>query len=152
MKLPINGLIHIFNKNFYMLETRMEQLSYILQHDIVNYKKYIKFSKKGYKRNVVYRNHLFEISVLCWQPGQQSTKHTHPTNGCLMKVLEGSLVEERYILDKVQKNVYKENRERHNGDVTFIRGGQEHSIKNNSKTKNLVTLHIYSPPNYYSKL
>ena len=146
MKLPINGLIHIFNKNFYMLETRMEQLSYILQHDIVNYKKYIKFSKKGYKRNVVYRNHLFEISVLCWQPGQQSTKHTHPKNGCLMKVLEGSLVEEIYILDKVQKNVYKEN------DVTFIRGGQEHSIKNNSKTKNLVTLHIYSPPNYYSKL
>jgi hypothetical protein len=63
-----------------------------------------------------------------------------------MKVLEGSLVEERYILDKVQKNVYKENH------VTFIRGGQEHSIKNNSKTKNLITLHIYSPPNYYSKL
>ena len=146
MKLPIQGLIRILNKNFYMIETRMEQLAYILKHDIINYEKYIEFSKKGYKRNVVYRNHLFEISILCWTPGQQSAKHIHPKNGCLMKVLEGSLVEERYILDNVQTQLYKEN------DVTFIKGNQEHIIKNNSNTKNLVTLHIYSPPNYYSKL
>jgi len=146
MKLPIQGLVQILNKNFYMLETRMEQLSYILKHDIINYEEYIEFSKKGYKRNVAYRNHLFEVSILCWKPEQYSSIHTHPKNGCLMKVLEGSLVEERYILDKVQTKLYKEN------DVTFIKGNQQHIIKNNSKTKNLVTLHIYSPPNYYSTL
>ena len=143
MKLHIRDLIQLFNKNSYMIEDHMYQLKYLLKHDILDYKQYVNYSNKGYTRNKVYKNNLFEIYIMCWKPGQQSIRHKHPINGCLMKVLEGSLIEERYGVHKSLLHTYKKN------DITFIKGNEEHIINNRSKTKNLITLHIYSPPNTY---
>jgi cysteine dioxygenase len=35
------------------------------------------FSDDFYTRNLVYRDDLFEVMVICWKPGQKTTIHTH---------------------------------------------------------------------------
>ena len=41
-------------------------------------------------------NELFEIIIISWNYNQKSPIHNHPENGCLMKILKGSLTEEKY--------------------------------------------------------
>ena len=141
--LSLEGLIHILNKNAYMIENQMFQLKHYLQNNITDYKEYVSFDDSHYCKNLVYRNHIFEIYIICWKPGQMSPIHKHPKHGCIMKVLEGTLREERYTSIKVTQKICKKN------DILFIKDTQEHIIENISKTDNLITLHIYSPPKFY---
>src|SRR5262245_22909428 len=38
---------------------------------------YVFFDDKFYTRNLIYRNDLFEVMTICWQPGQKTAVHTH---------------------------------------------------------------------------
>uniref|UniRef100_A0A6C0J053 Cysteine dioxygenase n=1 Tax=viral metagenome TaxID=1070528 RepID=A0A6C0J053_9ZZZZ len=106
-------------------------------------KKFVFFDKEKYKKNVVYRNSNYEIILITWLPGQQTKLHAHPKNGCIMKVLEGELNENLYIPGKIIDNIYKKE------DISYIDNTiGKHIISNNSKN-NTISLHIYSPPNYY---
>ncbi len=40
-------------------------------------KPYAFFRDDCYTRNLVYRDALFEVMVICWRPGQKTTVHTH---------------------------------------------------------------------------
>ncbi len=40
-------------------------------------KPYTFFRDDDYTRNLVYRDDLFEVMVICWRPGQKTTVHTH---------------------------------------------------------------------------
>jgi len=111
-----------------------------------DWKKYVSFSEDKYKKNLVKRNDQLEIFVICWNNNQISAIHDHPSNGCILKVLQGELEENYYnnINNKVELinvNLCKEN------SIGYQEGKNGlHSIKNNyNKT---ISLHIYSPPNY----
>tara|TARA_B110000977_G_C10940487_1_gene440694 strand:+ start:145 stop:588 length:444 start_codon:yes stop_codon:yes gene_type:complete len=143
MKVPLQQLIQILTKNAYMIEKQMFQLKYYLQNDIIEYKQYVKFNDDHYSKQLVYKNYSFEAYVICWKPGQSSNIHSHPKNGCIMKVLEGTLREERYGTISITEKICKKN------DILFIRDTDQHVIENISDTKPLITLHIYSPPGFY---
>jgi cysteine dioxygenase len=59
-------------------------------------KPYTFFSPDTYTRNLIYRDPLFELMLICWQPGQQTAIHTH--NGQLgwMAVPQGEVVIHNY--------------------------------------------------------
>ena len=52
---------------------------------------YIWWSSERYTRNLIYRDHRFEVLALCWMPGQHTPIHTH--NGQLgwVTVVQGEL-------------------------------------------------------------
>jgi len=54
-------------------------------------KPYTFFREDMYTRNLVYRDDLFEVMVICWRAGQKTTVHTH--NGQLgwMDIPQGEL-------------------------------------------------------------
>jgi predicted metal-dependent enzyme (double-stranded beta helix superfamily) len=101
---------------------------------------------KKYCRNKIYQDDTIEILLICWNHNQQSGIHDHPDNGCILTILEGSLVEEVYrkINNKLvmikSNNISK-------GNISYQIGSYGlHNIVN-SKDRS-VSLHIYSPPNY----
>ena len=49
-----------------------------------------------YTRNLLYRDGEFEIFVICWNPNEESKIHNHSNRGCLMKTLQGELLNEVY--------------------------------------------------------
>lgn len=57
---------------------------------------FVHFRDDMYTRNLIYRDDLFEIMAVCWQPGQRTVIHTH--NGQLgwMTVEKGALAVVNY--------------------------------------------------------
>ncbi len=45
---------------------------------------YIYFDDRIYTRNLIYRDDLFEIMAICWEPGQKTAVHTHNGQICWM--------------------------------------------------------------------
>ncbi len=52
---------------------------------------YIHFDEKFYTRNLIYRDDLFEVMTICWQPGQKTAVHTHNGQLCWMIPQSGNL-------------------------------------------------------------
>lgn len=100
-----------------------------------DWKNYVIFDNKNYKRNLVYKNETFEILILCWKEKQESPIHDHPKNGCIFKVLQGSIVE----VKKDTQHTLNIN------DIGYSIGKNVHQIK---ALEDSVSLHVYSPPNY----
>ncbi len=89
----------------------------------------------------------FGIAVLTWLPGQMTSIHGHPENGCVMMPLCGTLTEERFTIlaslpNKylpVQKNILIP------GQTSFINNEIGfHRVRNNGNIT-AVSLHVYSP-------
>lgn len=111
-----------------------------------DWKKYIGFCKMGYKKNLVIRNDKIEVYVICWNKNQKSGIHDHSKNGCLLKILKGSLIEKIYSNENCVLSLKKSNALETN-DISYQEGSIElHNIINNNECT--VTLHIYSPPNH----
>lgn len=52
---------------------------------------YLFFDEKFYTRNLIYRDELFEVMAICWQPGQKTAVHTHNGQLCWMMPQQGNL-------------------------------------------------------------
>lgn len=52
---------------------------------------YLFFDESFYTRNLVYRDDLFEVMTICWQPGQKTPVHTHNGQLCWMIMQSGML-------------------------------------------------------------
>jgi cysteine dioxygenase len=116
-------------------------ISCVQNYNDIDYKQYIKFTEHKYNRIKIKENDNFEIILICWMPGQETPIHDHAKNGCIMKVLEGSLHETIYHYhDKLILS------EKILLGTTFINNKiGYHKIKSNEYS---VSLHIYSPPNH----
>jgi predicted metal-dependent enzyme (double-stranded beta helix superfamily) len=101
----------------------------------------VKYSTERYNRVLLGNNELMDVFLICWASGQSSGIHDHPSNGCLMKVLSGSLIENRYD-NKLQLT---SSRILPVGSVGYMEGSQLHDV---ISSNGAVSLHIYSPPGY----
>jgi len=52
---------------------------------------YIFFAAGAYTRNLIYRDDLFEVMAICWEPGQKTAVHTHNGQICWMITQCGNL-------------------------------------------------------------
>lgn len=126
-------------------------MNILKEYQGTDWKEYIKFCKLKYQRNLVKKNDVIEMLILCWHTGQESKIHDHPENGCIVKVLQGELEEECYAKTDKEFKLTSVNKLQEN-DVSYQKGETGlHNIKNNSTKIHAITLHIYSPPNYCPK-
>lgn len=112
-------------------------------YKIIDYQDKIKFKNNTYTRNIIFSNKLFEIIIISWDKNSITNIHNHPTNGCLLTVLEGILSEKIYFNNNTCKyNILLPD------SVSYLddKIGQ-HLIYSPS---NSISLHIYSPPNFYN--
>lgn len=125
-------------KEFVNLEIFKDEL---FNSELEGFDTYVQFNADNYYSNPLYRNDKFEIRLLCWKPSQETVRHVHPENGCLMKILMGRLIEEKHINNDTVKNLYTK------GDVSYTKPNELHILKNSDKDS--VSLHIYSPSGFY---
>jgi hypothetical protein len=102
---------------------------------------YIQETGSDFYKVKIYLSKNFEIILIIWKEGYSTPLHNHPENGCIIKVLEGNLIEE--IINNKQKQI-------NNfilGNVSYMHDNKGfHKI---SSIKNSYSLHIYSPPGFY---
>ena len=109
--------------------------------EIDGWRDYIKFSDDEYMKNKIVENDVCEIFLICWRSSQCSGIHDHPKRGCIMKILEGGLVENVYDA----KVTYIGTNRLGVGEVAYKEGTNGiHKIINGEN--DTISLHIYSPP------
>jgi len=110
------------------------------------------FVDAAYARNLVCRTQSFELIVMCWRPGHESTIHDHAGSLSAITVHRGTLTSRIF--------VPSEGVAFGNGPVALdhtdkIRPGQGwtgvdrtgiHQLANTTAAEELVTVHCYSPP------
>lgn len=128
---------------------KLEDMGWILKEYCGNdWTDYERYSEISYTRNLAFRNECFEIMVICWNYGQRSCIHDHPSNGCFLKVLKGDLIEESYKMIDSRPTIIK-TINLPTGTIAYQQGKTGiHRIINPHDYQQTVTLHIYSPPNY----
>jgi cysteine dioxygenase len=52
---------------------------------------YLHFAKGRYTRNLIYRDEVFELLALCWDPRTQSPIHNHSGQLCWLSIQHGAL-------------------------------------------------------------
>ncbi|XP_041988405.1 cysteine dioxygenase type 1 [Aricia agestis] len=86
----------VFSKSHVNIQ-EVQKLMACYKSDPKDWKKYAKFDRFRYTRNLVDAgNGAFNIMILCWGPGHASAIHDHADSHCFMKLLSGSLEEVRY--------------------------------------------------------
>lgn len=113
------------------------------EYDGTDWKKYENYSNIEYTRNLAYRNDNIEIFIICWNEKQSSPVHNHPENGCIVKVLKNTLIEECFDneLNKIEHRSLIKN------DIFYQKKNDLHRIINDND-KCAASIHIYSPPYY----
>jgi len=148
----IAKLLEIFESD----EVNIEEVEELLQNYKSNpgdWRKYAKFDKYKYTRNLVHEgNGKFNLMLLCWAPGNQSSIHDHANAHCFVKVLDGGLREVRFFWpdEQLKDNglmMEKESFEAKRDSTAYMSDELGlHRVENPSHSNSAVSLHLYSPP------
>jgi predicted metal-dependent enzyme (double-stranded beta helix superfamily) len=110
----------------------------------------VAFTRDGYARNLVCRTPSFELLVLCWRPGQESTIHDHAGALNAIRVYSGELTSRTFTRTSGASSgdgpVAQQGEERVPADSHMVgldRNGI-HQLANTSGD-DLVTVHVYAP-------
>jgi predicted metal-dependent enzyme (double-stranded beta helix superfamily) len=110
----------------------------------------IAFAREAYARNLVCRTPFFELLVLCWRPGQESTIHDHAGALNAIRVLSGELTSRTFGRTSGARAgegpVVQDGEERVTQDAHMVgldRNGI-HQLANTSES-DLITVHVYAP-------
>jgi cysteine dioxygenase len=110
----------------------------------------IAFARDSYARNLVCRTPFFELLVLCWHPGQESTIHDHAGALNAIRVYSGELTSRTFFRTRGSSSssgpVVQDDEERVPADARMIGLDRDgiHQLANTSDD-DLVTVHVYAP-------
>ena len=94
------------------------------------------YKKDDFYRITIHRDDNFQLMLLNWKKDYYTDFHNHPKNGCLLKVLKGSLLEYRQN-EIIIATQLKQNSISYNSNIDI------HKI---IAIEDSVSLHLYSPP------
>jgi cysteine dioxygenase len=110
----------------------------------------IAFARGSYARNLVCRTPFFELLVLCWRPGQESTIHDHAGALNAIRVLSGELTSRTFSRTSGASSgdgpVTQDGEERVPQDARMV-GLDRNGIHQlaNTTGNDLITVHVYAP-------
>lgn len=108
---------------------------------------FVHFNTDTYRRNLMRAGPGYHALILCWKNGQRSPIHDHRGSSCGVRVLKGTCTET--IFQRTgQGHIYPT--ETHKLQEGYCCGSQDQDIHQISNIepdgRDLITLHIYSPP------
>jgi cysteine dioxygenase len=105
----------------------------------------IRFVDQGYARNLVKVGPGYAALILCWRPGQSSPIHDHRGSSCGVRVIQGTVTETRYQRGDGGLVRPTTTRRLMVGEVCGSADADIHRIRNDERSADLVTLHVYTP-------
>jgi predicted metal-dependent enzyme (double-stranded beta helix superfamily) len=149
MLMTLNALSDVLAAHIFKTTSLLGLRHVVEQYQGVDWRPYAQFSDAGYMRHLIYRHELFEILLLCWNPMQSTALHDHPEQGCVLKVLQGTLWEEKY---KIGIHEPFQTASLEAGSVGFMDNTMGiHRVTNKGELP-AVSLHVYAPAGYQANL
>ncbi len=127
--------------------TELTSLVSRLDIDCDDLAEFIRFSDRGYQRNLVRAGPWYHAWVMCWKNGQRSPIHDHAESSCALRVLRGTLTETRFEFAPNGQVKGTSSRDLSAGGICVTADADMHQVSNlQAGNADLVTLHVYSPP------
>jgi cysteine dioxygenase len=118
-----------------------------LEAECADFDPQVRFSERGYLRNLVRAGPWYNALILCWKNGQRSPIHDHKGSSCGVRVLRGTLTETLFELTPNGHVKATFSRDLLPGCVIGSEDTDIHQVSNlQLGDADLVTLHVYSPP------
>jgi hypothetical protein len=118
----------------------------VLAYNGGDWKSHCILPDQPFKKHTLFCNAAFEAILIQWKAGFTTDFHAHPSNGCILRVLDGTLEETvKHSTDCVPEetvSIYS---------TTVV--SYMHDSKGVHKIKALTdatSLHIYAPPGFYN--
>lgn len=112
--------------------------------DVAEFEQY---GEKGYRRNLIRGGEWYHLLLICWHSGQRSPIHNHAESTCGLKVLKGVATETKFDMTPSRLVKAVSSRDFRAGEVCSSQDADIHQVSNLEEAgRDLVTLHIYSPP------
>lgn len=129
---------------------------YLKEHpvDEASLQPYLLFSRRQYTRNLIFKNHLFELIALCWDVGQASTIHNHAGQNCWMALPIGRLrIQNFRVIEQDVETAYCRIEPAEAFDIDRLAPAEVdptepvHQVLNLAEFgRRAVSLHVYSKP------
>ena len=151
------GVIDQFSKEDYM-----DLLEYFKVSKPDRVSSYQTLNNYGYSKYQLFNNKHYEINMIEWNKGAKSRIHNHSANGCVIKLITGSLIEDVFanpgtLADPYTSKMIPSKHTKRNIIVPihsfnktrthsyYIDGFHRITNINNGKS---YSLHFYAPPNF----
>jgi predicted metal-dependent enzyme (double-stranded beta helix superfamily) len=137
---PVSSLTH---ERLMGLAGRLQLSDQLVENRVV-------FVEETYSRNLVCRTPFFELLVLCWRPGQESTIHDHAGALNAIRVFSGELTSRIFVRAadaSPGKGPVTQTEEEHvpaGGRMVGLDRNGIHQLANASRD-DLITVHVYAP-------
>jgi cysteine dioxygenase len=105
----------------------------------------VSFGDEPYTRVSISRDDDMEIVLICFREGQTSSVHNHQGSNCVIRVVNGKLLETLYKEEDPGELSFYHQHYLRKGDISGLDGEAIHQLTNLSKT-GTVLLNFYSPP------
>ena len=108
---------------------------------------FVRFGERNYLRNLMKDGSWYHLLVMCWRSGQRSPIHNHDRSTCGLRVLTGVATETSFEVTPSGLVKAVSSEDLHDGGVVVTQDSLIHQVSNLQEPgKDLVTLHVYSPP------
>lgn len=126
---------------------RLEELLATSDATLEDVRDFVRFESGHYQRNLVALGPWYEVLVICWRSGQRSPIHNHAQSTCGLKVLGGICTETFFAHTACGQVVALSSHDCGAGHICASEDDDTHQVSNlQAAGRDLVTLHIYSPP------
>ncbi len=99
-----------------------------------------------YHKLLVLSNDIVDVFLIVWFAGAKSPIHDHPNGGCVVKILQGMLIEKVYQNIKNKQAILLKSNVLNKNDINFKSGNNIlHKIKTSELT---ISIHVYFPSKY----
>jgi len=126
--------------------TTYNHIIHSLQLEPNAFEKYANWSKDCYTRNCIADTEKFELILICWCAGHQTSIHDHGGEECWVKVVEGEFKETIYKQDEVGALKLTKTKFSKKNDVTYMKDFMGFHRLENSANKRSMSLHLYAKP------
>ena len=126
--------------------TTYNHIIHSLQLEPNAFEKYANWSKDCYTRNCIADTEKFELILICWCAGHQTSIHDHGGEECWVKVIEGEFKETVYKQDKMGALKLTKTKFSKKNDITYMKDFMGFHRLENSANKRSMSLHLYAKP------
>ena len=126
--------------------TTYNHIIHSLQLEPNAFEKYANWSKDCYTRNCIADTEKFELILICWCAGHQTSIHDHGGEECWVKVIEGEFKETLYKQDEMGILKLTKTKFSKKNDITYMKDFMGFHRLENSANKRSMSLHLYAKP------
>ena len=126
--------------------TTYNHIIHSLQLEPNAFEKYANWSNDCYTRNCIADTEKFELILICWCAGHQTSIHDHGGEECWVKVIEGEFKETLYKQDEMGALKLTKTKFSKKNDITYMKDFMGFHRLENSANKRSMSLHLYAKP------